>query len=53
MMRISIGNGQDTLFWKDLWLGDPPLQVRFPVLYALETVKNCTVSDRISEFEIS
>jgi hypothetical protein len=33
--RKFIGNGQRTLFWEDLWVGDKPLREKFPRLYFL------------------
>jgi hypothetical protein len=32
--RVSVGNGRDTAFWEDVWLGDTPLQISFPALYS-------------------
>ncbi|KAG5575660.1 hypothetical protein H5410_055794 [Solanum commersonii] len=33
--RIRVGNGLKTRFWKDNWLGESPLQDRFPDLMML------------------
>ncbi|KAF5785622.1 putative RNA-directed DNA polymerase [Helianthus annuus] len=41
-----IGKGDKTLFWLDNWVGGSPLRVRYPNLYALESNKRCTVSER-------
>ena len=32
---IFVGSGSSTLFWFDRWLGDSPLAVRFPDLFAI------------------
>lgn len=32
-LKKKVGNGRNTLFWKDVWLGDTPLKLRF--LYLL------------------
>ncbi|GJR45998.1 hypothetical protein Tco_1314101 [Tanacetum coccineum] len=36
-LSIGVGNGVDTLFWEDVWIGDLSLKSEFPRLYALET----------------
>ncbi|KAI3721405.1 hypothetical protein L2E82_32415 [Cichorium intybus] len=43
-----LGNGQDTLFWKDRWCGPVAFKDRFPKLYGIESNKNCLVSERIT-----
>ncbi|KAL4591888.1 hypothetical protein LXL04_004862 [Taraxacum kok-saghyz] len=45
-MRWKIGNRENTCFWEDCWIGDKPLSVRFPRLFALERDGRCTVADR-------
>ncbi|KAL4568685.1 hypothetical protein LXL04_024300 [Taraxacum kok-saghyz] len=42
----KIGNGEDTRFWEDCWLGDKPLSLRFPRLFVLEGNGLCMVADR-------
>lgn len=32
-LRILVGKGNRTQFWKDLWIGDRPLKNRFPRLF--------------------
>ncbi|GJV13953.1 hypothetical protein Tco_1359276 [Tanacetum coccineum] len=44
--KIRVGNGRNTIFWKDLWIGDSCLSLAFPRLYALENNKDCTVADK-------
>ncbi|GJW27588.1 RNA-directed DNA polymerase, eukaryota, reverse transcriptase zinc-binding domain protein [Tanacetum coccineum] len=34
-------------FWKDIWLGDSPLFIRYNRLYRLDQDKNCLIIDRI------
>lgn len=41
-----VGNGKNTRFWKDLWIGEECLSFRFPRLFALETEKDCIIHDR-------
>ena len=43
LVRKKVGNGDDTLFWNDLWLGDEVLKVQYPRLYALKTYKDVCV----------
>ncbi|XP_022040060.1 uncharacterized protein LOC110942593 [Helianthus annuus] len=43
-----VGNGENILFWLDPWLRDVPLMEVFPKLFMLETVKNCSVRDRLT-----
>jgi hypothetical protein len=39
-----IGNGRDTMFWKDKWIGERPLMERFPRLYSITTQKDASVA---------
>ncbi|GKE12187.1 RNA-directed DNA polymerase, eukaryota, reverse transcriptase zinc-binding domain protein, partial [Tanacetum coccineum] len=45
--KKRIGNGGATRFWYDQWLGDQPLRIRFPRLFALETDKEMTVAAKM------
>ena len=45
LMR-QVGNGRDTRFWEDCWIGDRPLAKVYPRLAALEVHRNCMVADR-------
>ncbi|GKC95436.1 RNA-directed DNA polymerase, eukaryota [Tanacetum coccineum] len=42
-VKKRIGNGADTRFWSDQWLGDSPLCVKYPRLFALEMIKHASV----------
>ena len=33
--RCIVGNGNDTRFWEDKWLGDTPLATQYPSLYRI------------------
>ncbi|KAL4560963.1 hypothetical protein LXL04_033120 [Taraxacum kok-saghyz] len=44
-----IGDGVNTRFWKDVWLGNYMLHTAFPRLYALEEDKDVTVADKFSQ----
>ena len=44
-IRRVVGNGRDTLFWYDRWLGDVSLRVKFPRLFDLAVEKESSVED--------
>jgi hypothetical protein len=39
-----VGNGQNTRFWEDTWLGDRPLKDQYPTLYNIVNHPNVTVA---------
>jgi hypothetical protein len=39
-----LGNGNNTLFWKDVWVGGQCLQTRFPRLFGISTNKDLMVN---------
>jgi hypothetical protein len=41
--RVSVGNGQDTSFWWDAWLGDFFLAAKFQILYSHCSQPHCSV----------
>jgi hypothetical protein len=40
---FKVGNGQNTRFWEDTWLGDTPLSQQYVVLYNIVRQKNVLV----------
>ena len=44
--KKKLGDGCDTQFWNEVWLGDQALKFRFPRLFSLETNKLITVAVR-------
>ncbi len=40
-----VGNGRNTLFWEDNWIGGKPLAEQFPDLYNITLTKKITVAD--------
>jgi hypothetical protein len=42
---IKINNGQHTSFWLDIWMGDTPLCLTYPILYEEAINNNCSVLD--------
>nr|GEY15029.1 RNA-directed DNA polymerase, eukaryota [Tanacetum cinerariifolium] len=45
--RFKVGCGTRIRFWKDMWIGDSPLHIRYNMLYRLEQDKDCFIIDRI------
>jgi len=43
--RRVVGNGRNTFFWTDNWLGGVPLKLQFNRLYELSWHKECLVED--------
>lgn len=42
-IRRRIGNGDETLFWHDLWIGSSPLKITHPRLFRISTLPNGVV----------
>jgi hypothetical protein len=42
---FNIGNGVETRFWKDTWLGNKPLADQYPSLYSIVHRKQVTVAN--------
>ncbi|KAL4560066.1 hypothetical protein LXL04_032214 [Taraxacum kok-saghyz] len=47
LMVRKTGNGTNTHFWKDKWLGEELLKNNYPELFRMEVEKDCKVADRI------
>jgi hypothetical protein len=43
-IRRVVGDGVNTLFWFDHWVGDSPLRIKFPRLFDLAVNKECLVA---------
>ncbi|KEH41147.1 hypothetical protein MTR_1g044185 [Medicago truncatula] len=43
--RRVVGNGRNTFFWIDNWLGGAPLKLQFSRLYELSVLKECSMED--------
>jgi len=44
-IRKVVGNGQNTFFWTDNWLGGAHLKLQFSRLFKLSVHKDCSVED--------
>jgi hypothetical protein len=42
--KFKVGNGANTRFWEDTWLGDKPLSMQYPSLYGIVQRKQVTVA---------
>ena len=41
----KVGNGQNTRFWEDVWLGELSLREQFPRLYSMSNQKDCVIAE--------
>ena len=46
--KFIVGNGHDTRFWEDAWLGEVPLATQYPTLYSVVRHKNVLVADALA-----
>ncbi|GKB17462.1 RNA-directed DNA polymerase, eukaryota [Tanacetum coccineum] len=44
--KKRVGDGLSTCFWEETWMGNRPLKLMFPRIYALESNKLCTVAEK-------
>ncbi|GJT47677.1 RNA-directed DNA polymerase, eukaryota [Tanacetum coccineum] len=51
-IRKKIGNGENTSFWDDIWLGDIAFKDQFKRLYALEERKSISVAEKLGHTSI-
>jgi hypothetical protein len=42
-----VGDGRNTFFWLDHWVGDSPLRFKFPRLFDLALNKECSVEEMV------
>ncbi|XP_076946011.1 putative mitochondrial protein AtMg00310 [Bidens hawaiensis] len=47
VIRKKVGNGNNTLFWKDVWIENSPLCSQFPRLFNLEINKDCFLNEKL------
>nr|GEU49936.1 zinc finger, CCHC-type [Tanacetum cinerariifolium] len=48
-VKKKVSNSDQTLFWEDTWLTNPPLKFFFPWLYALEGDKHASVAAKFGD----
>ncbi|GJW95491.1 RNA-directed DNA polymerase, eukaryota, reverse transcriptase zinc-binding domain protein [Tanacetum coccineum] len=47
-IKKKIGNGENSLFWEEVWKGDDTFKSLYPRIYALETSKNIIVAQKLA-----
>lgn len=47
-LYVSLKDGLQTRFWKDLWMGNIPLAHQYPVLYDVTVSKNIAVAETLA-----
>jgi hypothetical protein len=50
---FEVGNGLDTRFWEDIWLGDKPLAQQYSSLYRIVNHKNVLVANVLQGFPLN
>ncbi|GJS27598.1 RNA-directed DNA polymerase, eukaryota, reverse transcriptase zinc-binding domain protein [Tanacetum coccineum] len=45
----KVGNGEQSYFWDDVWLGDSKFRDLYPRLYLLESAKNASVASKFRD----
>ena len=51
-IRRLIGDGRNTYFWHDNWVGNTPLRCKLPHLFDLAVSKECIVEDVFDRLEV-
>ncbi|GKD51409.1 RNA-directed DNA polymerase, eukaryota, reverse transcriptase zinc-binding domain protein, partial [Tanacetum coccineum] len=46
-VQKKVGDGENSLFWDDIWLREVPLKKQYPRLYALDLCKDVSVADKM------
>ncbi|KAJ0842900.1 putative reverse transcriptase zinc-binding domain-containing protein [Helianthus annuus] len=49
-LKVKVGNGNKTRFWKDVWLEQQPLKDVYPELYRMAKDKDCTIASCLVGF---
>ncbi|XP_071712840.1 uncharacterized protein [Rutidosis leptorrhynchoides] len=47
VLHVKLGNGSNTRFWKDNWLGDGALKDKFARLFRLDIDQDCTIARKL------
>nr|GEV38670.1 RNA-directed DNA polymerase, eukaryota, reverse transcriptase zinc-binding domain protein [Tanacetum cinerariifolium] len=51
-MNTKVGNGLDTNFWEDVWMGIENFKTTFPRIYALESNKKHTMASKMNQNDV-
>ncbi|GJT33861.1 hypothetical protein Tco_0924280 [Tanacetum coccineum] len=49
----KVGNGEQSYFWDDVWLGDSKFRDLYPRLYLLESAKNASVASKFRDSSLT
>lgn len=49
-IRWVVGDGRNTLFWHDNWVGEIPFWIKFPWVFDMAVSKECSVEVRVGEW---
>nr|GEX54009.1 reverse transcriptase domain-containing protein [Tanacetum cinerariifolium] len=49
LAKRRLGNGENTLFWEDKWIGEGTLKTKYPRLFALKHQKSISVAAKINQ----
>ncbi|GJV03829.1 hypothetical protein Tco_1337398 [Tanacetum coccineum] len=47
LVKRKIANGENTLFWEYIWLGDSSLKIKYPRLFSLESCKGISMAKKM------
>ncbi|GJT77710.1 putative RNA-directed DNA polymerase, eukaryota, reverse transcriptase zinc-binding domain protein [Tanacetum coccineum] len=47
ILKCKVGDGASVRFWKDTWLGDEPLSIRYNRLFRLDSNEECLIKERL------
>ncbi|GKC76679.1 hypothetical protein Tco_1127453, partial [Tanacetum coccineum] len=51
--KKKVGNGETSIFLDDVWMGDAPLKIQCPLVYALELKKRISVVEKIAQNSVN
>jgi hypothetical protein len=50
---FTVGNGEETRFWEDTWLGNTPLSQQYPSLYNIVQRKQVSIPHVMSQVPLN
>nr|GEW41214.1 RNA-directed DNA polymerase, eukaryota, reverse transcriptase zinc-binding domain protein [Tanacetum cinerariifolium] len=51
-LNKRVGNGLETSFWEEVWLGDKNFKTRFPRIYALKSNRKLIVASKMNHNDV-
>nr|GEV41184.1 RNA-directed DNA polymerase, eukaryota, reverse transcriptase zinc-binding domain protein [Tanacetum cinerariifolium] len=52
-IKRNTGNGENTLFWGEVWKSDVPFSLLYPRIFALESCKFIIVANKMAHFSLA